>query len=284
MGKLAVILVSFIMLVGFSAAQNTSFKEGSDSITSYDFDLEGKIYNANNPDVYGPSGSQGYSDEYNPRVVMTGEVSFRTGGYTVNTTSKKDGDLVTFIVKASSPNEDFNTQQIDEKIVAENLKVSPGLYTGVVKLYLDGNLVHNTKEKVEVRNSTEKTEDVENEDLNSSERVSDQEKSKFSNVSRGELIAEIKRLKGLVQQLRENMAEEPHRDREKISTNNRTQEIEEETDKRNKSASGEGSSEVNKTKSSEERKNTGRSTSQKEEQTEKKKRGFLGNLFGDIWG
>ncbi|MFB6182491.1 MAG: hypothetical protein ABEI78_00350, partial [Candidatus Nanohaloarchaea archaeon] len=235
MKKLTILLISVITIVGFSAAQDTSYKEGSDAITDYRFNLDGQVYKSSNPDVYSPDGSQSYSDEYDPRVTMTGEVSFKTGGYSIGTTSKKssNGDMVTFIVKASSPNEDFATQ-VDKKFVGESVKVPPGQYTGVVELYLDDNLVHETKEKVVVRNYTDKTED-EDRNLNFSKKP-DQERAEFSNMDREELITEIKRLRGLVQQLREeNRAESSQTENKETSTTRKENRNEEESSAANRS-------------------------------------------------
>jgi hypothetical protein len=212
---LAVIMSAFLMLTGAAMAQNSTnstedeFSSNNTSedasqlgegVRAYNFNIQGLPAQAA---LEGPVNSADQEDDSEaertdePVVRLSGFVEFNTGGYEVDVETEEENNTVDFTVTIEEP-EESATQAITRAPVEENFEAEPGNYTANLEVVRNDETVLERTEEVTVPESNEESERFEQDP---------------ENMTREELIEEVRDLRERVSELTED-AEESGEERE----------------------------------------------------------------------
>ncbi len=201
---LAVTLSAFLLMSGAAMAQNSSDPDLEDNISSndtddsdsrlgdgvrsYSFDIQALPVGAA---LKGPSSSAEEDPSEveraeEPVVRVSGFVEFETGGYEVEVESEEENRTVDLTVMIEEP-EEADTQQVTRVPVEENIEVEEGSYTVNLDVVRGSQTVLERTKEVKVASSEEEN----------SEKDKDLE-----NMTREELIDEVKQLREKLEELR----------------------------------------------------------------------------------
>lgn len=129
-----------------------------------------------------------------PSIVLSGFIQFSRLGYEVDSDVGVDEEAnrVNFEVAIESDDE-VGADQVNRKTVRESEEVEPGSYTAILEVVRDDEVVHTEEQEIRVPGAPEEEDDLEN-------------------MSRDELIEEIRDLREEIERLREQISDDSEDD------------------------------------------------------------------------